>query len=216
MDACGLALLLPSNEQDDDVVTYVGELHPVSGTIADAQLRDAFTRARESGVSCGESFDSDEDAGAPAHLSQQLSLPRLTLNSRFGSVIDFPNMEKLMTEELNGIRALFFELPPRGGGRRCPKELRDLVVDYARTRRVQRATVHVISSELGVSENTIARWCSAMARPKPPTFVPVQLQSSPQRLTLSSEQRLTLESDCGWRVTELSVADVAELLRAKS
>lgn len=121
-----------------------------------------------------------------------------------------------MTDELNEIRALLSELPPRGRGRRYPSELRARVVAYTKRRRAQHATMHVIGRELGISENTIGRWCAAKAAPEPPTFVPVRLQSPRGRLTLSDEPRLTLDSGRGWRITGLSVADVAELLRGTS
>ena len=92
----------------------------------------------------------------------------------------------------------------RRGGRRCPRELREEVLEYTRVAKREGKTDVVIASELGMCLGTLQCWRSVARRGR---LMPVTIVSSP---TPTAE----VVVECGRvRIRGLDIEGVAELLK---
>jgi hypothetical protein len=92
----------------------------------------------------------------------------------------------------------------RRGGRRCPRELREAVLEYSRAAKREGKTDVVVASELGMSPGTLQCWRSMARRGR---LMPVTIVSSP-----AATPDVVVE--CGRvRVRGLDLEGVAELLK---
>jgi transposase-like protein len=94
----------------------------------------------------------------------------------------------------------------RDSRRRVPEELRAEAVAFAKTEHAMGLRYKSIASALGVKAETLMRWCRASREPK---FARIVVKSSVQ-------PKLTVHGPAGTRIEQLSVPQVAELLRALS
>jgi len=113
-------------------------------------------------------------------------------------------MEK-MREEL---KAELSELGPRGRGRPYPKGLLEKLLSYTVARRRQGAKLVEVATELGMQNQTLARWVGekrAAARFDRVEVVPV----APAAVATS----IVVHGPRGLRIEGLDIAAVAELVR---
>lgn len=87
---------------------------------------------------------------------------------------------------------------------RCPTELREEVVSYAKNRRSAGESVVQMAQKLGMSESGLNRWLQKVAG----TLRPVRVVD-----TLASQDQLVLVTPTGYRLEGLSVTCAVDLLR---
>jgi len=113
-----------------------------------------------------------------------------------------------MDESEDRAQALHLKLASRRDSRRrVPEELRAEAVAFAKTEHASGKHYKSIASALGVKAETLMRWCRRSGEPKKFACVVVKRAARPQ---------LTVHGPSGTRIEELSVQQVAELLRALS
>ncbi len=111
-----------------------------------------------------------------------------------------------MDESEDRAQALHLKLASRRDSRRrVPEELRAEAV--AKTEYASGKHYKSIASALGVKAETLMRWCRRSGEPKKFAHVVVKRAARPQ---------LTVHGPSGTRIEELSIQQVAELLRALS
>jgi transposase-like protein len=94
----------------------------------------------------------------------------------------------------------------RDGRKRVPVELRTEAVAFAKAEHALGQRYKTIARALGVKAETLMRWCRASHEPK---FARVVVKSA-------ARPRLTVHGPAGIRIEQLSLKQVAELLRALS
>ena len=113
-----------------------------------------------------------------------------------------------MDEIEDRVEALRLKLQrSRDSRRRVSEELRAEAVAFARAAHASGERYKAIASTLGLKPDTLMRWCRAGREPKKFARVVVKRALQP---------RLTVHGPAGTRIEELSIAQVAELLRALS
>lgn len=95
----------------------------------------------------------------------------------------------------------------RDSRRRVPAELRVEAVAFARAAHASGERYKAIAATLGLKPDTLMRWCRRGREEKKFARVVVKRTAAP---------RLTVHGPAGTRIEELSMAQVAELLRALS
>lgn len=95
----------------------------------------------------------------------------------------------------------------RDSRRRVSEELRAEAVAFARAAHASGERYKAIAATLGLKPDTLMRWCRRGREPKKFARVVVKRALQP---------RLTVLGPAGTRIEELSMAQVAELLRALS
>jgi transposase len=96
-----------------------------------------------------------------------------------------------------------------GPGRRVPRELREALLEYMRGRREQRASLHTIADEVGVSDATLVRWSKPVRENGNAKLLPVQVV----RVPAGGAEGIVVHGPGGVRVEGLDVCAVAELFR---
>ncbi|MBN1917457.1 MAG: hypothetical protein JW889_06070 [Verrucomicrobia bacterium] len=115
-----------------------------------------------------------------------------------------------MDRELENLRRAVSRVE-RGRGRRYPTPLRERVIRWAGARREHGARWHQLSSELGISAESLRRWVLLEA-PAAPALVPVEVVGQ-DREGSAADRPLRLVTRAGHRIEGLSLADAIELVR---
>ena|SRR5258706_11507669 len=96
----------------------------------------------------------------------------------------------------------------RGRGKRYAIEVKRRAIEYAKRRRAQGRSLAEIGVELGLSVETVRRWCLASsAKPRGKALVAVELMEPPRSL-------LSVVSPSGYRVEGLTLEEAVTVLRA--
>ena len=105
-------------------------------------------------------------------------------------------------------------------GQRYPKDLRADLVEYARSREQEEASLREVEEEVGVRHETLRRWLEASGEASSPStgFIPVKRvvdreDGSPPEAR-QQDGGLTVVSPGGWRIEGATRADVIELMRS--
>ena len=88
---------------------------------------------------------------------------------------------------------------------RCPKPLRQQIVDFANTQRQEGMAVFKIAKRLGISESGLARWLQGGGQGK---LRPVRIAETP-----TPQTKMVLVTPGGYRLEGLDVASAVDLLR---
>jgi hypothetical protein len=97
----------------------------------------------------------------------------------------------------------------RGRGRRYPEALRERVARWAGARRQGGAKWHQLSSEIGISAESLRRWASPEVQ-RTPVLVPVEVVAGAES---AMDRSLRLITRTGHRLEGLSLSDAIELVR---
>jgi transposase-like protein len=98
---------------------------------------------------------------------------------------------------------------PKGPSRRYSRELKARIVEVARAQRAQGASWEKLSKQLGVSLESVRRWC-AMASTKRP----VRMQRVRVVAERSTARGVSVISAGGHRIEGLTVQEAVTVLRA--
>src|SRR5262245_11658165 len=104
-------------------------------------------------------------------------------------------MEELRKQGLH-LREEVRRLGRLGPGRRVPPSLREALLGYTRARREQRASMHAIAAEVGVSDATLIRWSKIASENGSAKLLPVQVV----RVAASSSDGIIVHGPGGVRV----------------
>lgn len=115
-----------------------------------------------------------------------------------------------MDRELENLRRKLSRID-RGRGRRYPGPLRERVARWAGSRRQHGARWRQLSSELGISAESLRRW-AALEVPRAPALVPVEVVVEAGN-GFAANRPLRLITRTGHRLEGLSVADAIEIIR---
>lgn len=115
-----------------------------------------------------------------------------------------------MDRELEHLRRALSRID-RGRGRRYPERLRERVTRWAGRRRQDGARWHQLSSEIGISAESLRRWVLQEVAGAP-TMVPVEVIAEAQERS-TPDRPLRLVTRAGHRIEGLSLADAIELVR---
>jgi len=98
--------------------------------------------------------------------------------------------------------------PTPGRGKPYPAALKVRIAEYVRSERSSGATWAQLTSELGVSGESLRYWCSNIASPGSRALVPVSVV--PER----EEPTIAVVSASGHRIEGLTLRDAVAVLRA--
>jgi hypothetical protein len=115
-----------------------------------------------------------------------------------------------MDRELEDLRRELSRID-RGRGRRYPGALRERVARWAGSRRQRGARWRQVSSELGISAESLRRWAS-IAVPRASALVPVEVVADAGEGPTAG-RLLRMITRAGHRLEGLSIADAIEILR---
>ena len=99
----------------------------------------------------------------------------------------------------------------RGRGRRYPEALRERIARWAGVRRQRGARWRQLSSELGISAESLRRW-GALEVPRTSMLVPVEVVAE-AGAEIAADRPLRLVTRAGHRIEGLSIADAIALVR---
>ena len=107
----------------------------------------------------------------------------------------------------------------RQGRARPRSELREKATAYVRAQLEAGATMSDLASLLGVKASTLSAWCretgSSRRRGRPKGSSEPGLSRVRVRPVGSPDRTLVLEGPGGWRITGLTITDVAKLLSGR-
>ena len=115
-----------------------------------------------------------------------------------------------MMSEAADLRRRVMALGRRTRGARIPDQLRAEVIRYASERRRCGDGVHAIAGALGVSPESIRRWTVPVVTGRARALVPIVVRDDDG----APAGPLTVTSPAGYRVSGLTPASAAALLRA--
>jgi hypothetical protein len=115
-----------------------------------------------------------------------------------------------MDRELEDLRRELSRID-RGRGRRYPGALRARVARWAGSRRQRGARWRQLSSELGISAESLRRWASIEV-PRASALVPVEVVADAGDGSTAGRM-LRMITRAGHRLEGLSIADAIEILR---
>jgi len=115
-----------------------------------------------------------------------------------------------MDRELEDLRRELSRID-RGRGRRYPGPLRERVTRWADARRQRGARWRQLSSELGISTESLRRWASIEV-PRASALVPVEVVADAGDGSAAG-RLLCMITRAGHRLEGLSIADAIEILR---
>ena len=118
--------------------------------------------------------------------------------------------QSTMARELESLRRALTRID-RGRGRRYPARLQERVTRWAGGRRQEGARWHQLSSEIGISAESLRRWVSHEVAAVQP-MVPVEVIGNAQE-DGPPDRRLRMVTRAGHRIEGLSLADAIELVR---
>jgi hypothetical protein len=95
-----------------------------------------------------------------------------------------------------------------GRGKPYPAALKVRIAEYVRSERSSGTTWAQLTSELGVSGESLRLWCSKVAPEVPRALVPVTVVADRE------EQTITVVSASGHRMEGLTLRDAVTVLRA--
>jgi transposase-like protein len=101
----------------------------------------------------------------------------------------------------------------RGPGKRYPAELKARLAEYARRRRAAGANFARISEDLGVSYDTVCRWCTSREAEQGSALAARARSLVPVEIVAEGRSPIAIVSPSGFRLEGLDLAEAVAALR---
>jgi hypothetical protein len=113
----------------------------------------------------------------------------------------------MIVRHASSLRAALASHEP-GRGKRYPRDLKARIIEFGRARRDEGVSWERISDELGISYETVRRWCLAAESKTSRAMVPVRVVAE------GTDRPVTVGSPSGYSIEGLTLQQAVAVLRA--